>query len=122
MCDAAINQISPFVCDMNAIAPADRDRHISTTLGLFHAVQDICELSNGYGFRLPNETGLLMKAAEFIANERLCCPFFGFRVEVEPGGGPLWLYLTGQDGVKPFIRAEISEAVNKVVAQAAGFH
>jgi len=62
-----------------------------------------------------------MKAVEFVANERLCCPFFGLAVEIEPEGGPLWLRLTGRDGVKPFIKAEIGTAINETVAHAANF-
>jgi hypothetical protein len=62
-----------------------------------------------------------MKVAEFIANERLCCPFFGFTVEVEPQGGALWLHLTGRDGVKSFIQAEVGAALNESVARAANF-
>jgi len=115
------NQSSPFVCDMNAIDPAERERHIATAIEVFRAVQLIQELPNGYAFRLPNETSLLLKTAEFIANERLCCPFFGFKVEIEPEGGPLWLHLTGSEGVKPFIQAEIGEALDDTVAQSAGF-
>jgi hypothetical protein len=59
-----------------------------------------------------------MKAAEFIANERLCCPFFGFAVEVGPEGGALWLRLTGREGIKPFIQAELGEALNDDIAKA----
>ena len=57
-----------------------------------------------------------MKAASFVTKERLCCPFFGFALHVEPEGGALWLSLTGRDGVKPFIQAEIGDALNAAVA------
>jgi hypothetical protein len=56
---------------------------------------------------LPNESDMLVTTAQFIALERLCCPFFGFGIEVEPEGGAVWLSLTGREGVKPFIMAEI---------------
>ncbi|MGI9167336.1 MAG: hypothetical protein ACR2G5_13325 [Pyrinomonadaceae bacterium] len=52
---------------------------------------------------------MLVRTAEFIALERLCCPFFGFAVEVEREGGAVWLILTGREGVKPFIIAEIGD-------------
>lgn len=79
------------------------------------------ELPDGYAFRLPNDATLLLKTAAFIMRERLCCPFFGFGVEVEPEGGPLWLRLTGGDAIKAFIRAEIGEAVPETVAQTVQF-
>lgn len=61
------------------------------------------ELPEGYAFELPNESDVLLTASEFIINERLCCPFFDFTLEVEREGGPMWLSLKGRDGVKPFI-------------------
>jgi hypothetical protein len=100
---------SPFVCDMTALGPAQREQHIVTSGQLFQAVQEVRELPDGYAFRLPNDSATLLKAAEFVAGERLCCPFFGFVLELEPEGGPLWLRLTGRDGVKPFIQAEIGD-------------
>ena len=121
MTDMTTNPVSPFVCDMHAIAAAHRKQHIAAAIQVFRAVQTIQELPNGYAFRLPHETTLLMKTVEFMANERLCCPFLGLAVEIEPEGGPLWLRLTGRDGVKPFIKAEIGEALNDTVAQAANF-
>jgi hypothetical protein len=75
---------------------------------VFRAVTDIRELPDGYAFRLPVGPDALLKAAEFISIEKLCCPFLGFVLEVEPEGGPVWLRLTGREGVKAFIREEIS--------------
>jgi hypothetical protein len=98
---------SPFACDMTAIAADQRSAHLTTINKLFRAVQSVRELPNGYSFRLRNETKLLLTVAEFIALERLCCPFFGFALEIEREGGAVWLSLTGREGVKPFIMAEI---------------
>ena len=100
---------SPFACDMTAIPADQRDAHLATINKLFRAVESFRELPNGYGFRLPNESDLLLTVAEFITLERLCCPFFGFALEIEPEGGAIWLTLIGREGVKPFIMAEIRE-------------
>lgn len=91
---------------MNAIEQEQRARHIATIDALFRAVLGVRELPDGYAFRLPNESDVLLRAAEFVSLERLCCPFFGFALEVEPEGGAVWLSLTGREGVKPFILAE----------------
>jgi hypothetical protein len=107
---------SPFACNMTALAPAERSAHLATIQEVFGAVEEIRELSDGYSFRLANETAMLIKLAGFIAKERLCCPFFGFSLHLEPEGGALWLSLTGREGVKPFIRAEIGHALNAAVA------
>ncbi len=100
---------SPFACDMTAIAPEQRGAHVATIENLFRSVQSKRELPDGYAFELPNNSDVLLTAAEFISLERLCCPFFGFELQVKREGGSVWLSLTGRDGVKPFIMAEIGE-------------
>jgi hypothetical protein len=109
-------QKSPFACNMNAIAPAERKEHIAAIEQVFGAVEEIREISDGYSFRLANEEAMLLKIASFLVKERLCCPFFGFSLQIEPEGGALWLSLTGREGVKPFIQAEIGHALNQAVA------
>lgn len=105
-------QESPFACNMTAFTPAERKEHIAAIGQVFGAVEEIQELSDGYAFRLPNEAAMLLQLADFIAKERLCCPFFGFSLDLEPEGGALWLSLTGREGVKPFIQAEIGHALS----------
>jgi hypothetical protein len=100
---------SPFACDMTAIAPAQREAHLATIQKLFGAVTSLRELANGYSFRLANESEVLLVAGKFISLERLCCPFFGFVLEIEREGGAVWLSLTGREGIKPFIMAEVGE-------------
>ena len=43
---------------------------------------------------------------EWVELERQCCPFFGFEVRWEGKNGPVWLRLTGPEGVKEFILNE----------------
>ena len=121
MNNANAEKVSPFACDMSAIEAGRRGKHRATMDELFHAVGDIRELPDGYAFRLPNESDVLHQAAEFITLERLCCPFFRFTLEVEPEGGAFWLSLTGREGVKPFIRAEIGDHLGKSLANAFSF-
>lgn len=100
---------SPFACVMDAIEPQKREPHIANTRALFDKVLETTELNNGYAFRFSNDGTVLMQLTEFVVLERLCCPFFGFAVEVKPEGGTVWFRLTGRDGVKPFIKAELGE-------------
>lgn len=100
---------SPFACDMTAIAAEQRSAHLATIERLFRSVQSKRELPDGYTFELPNDSEVLLTATEFISLERLCCPFFAFRLEIEREGGSVWLSLTGREGVKPFIMAEIGD-------------
>jgi hypothetical protein len=56
-----------------------------------------------------------VKLAEFISLEKLCCPFLSFVVDVEREGGPVWLRLTGREGVKAFIREEIGGLLGQAI-------
>jgi hypothetical protein len=97
-----------IACDMSKLSPEQRTAHLATSRELFEKLQTVEELSDGYRFRLDGEPNVIVKAAEFIALEKLCCPFLNFGLEVEAEGGPVWLRLTGREGVKDFIREEIS--------------
>jgi hypothetical protein len=95
-----------LACDMHAIPADQRPQHEDIARSLFASVQEIRALPQGYGFRLPTTSETLLQAAQFVANERLCCPFFNFALEVEPNKGPMWLNITGGEGVKEFIAVE----------------
>ena len=71
-------------------------------------VESVHELPNGYRFRLPNDSATVLTAAQFFPLERLCCAFFGFGLEIDPGDGGFCLSLTGREGVNPFIMAYIA--------------
>ena len=99
------HQEIPIACDLTAIAADEREAHELLAKQLFfEAVPERQELADGYAFRFSADQYPLLTA--FIANERLCCPFFHFTLDVTPAQGPIWLHLTGGDGVKAFIQSE----------------
>lgn len=97
----------PLVCDPDAHPAAERESHQASAERLFAAVREKRELPDGYAFRLLAEGAMLRQVAAYIADERLCCPFFRFEIAIEPEGGPLWLRITGGAGVKEFLAAEL---------------
>ena len=99
---------SPLACDMSAIAPEQREEHLATSREVFSHIASIRDLTNGYAFELGDGPNVIVKAAQFIALEKLCCPFLQFVVEVEAEGGSTWLRLIGREGVKEFVREEIN--------------
>ncbi|HKG80199.1 MAG TPA: hypothetical protein VKA78_12285 [Pyrinomonadaceae bacterium] len=99
---------SPIACNMTVIPPEQRPAHLATSRDLFSQIEELRELSNGYEFRFASESSLLLKLAEFVSLEKLCCPFLSFMIEVDAEGGPVWLRMIGRDGVKAFIREEIN--------------
>lgn len=62
-------------------------------------------MADGLAFRFPADE--YDAVVRFVASERRCCPFLNFSLEVPSERGPLWLRLTGPEGVKDFIRAEL---------------
>jgi hypothetical protein len=97
---------SPIACNLNALDRERRRRHQSLTAQLRAAVQETRELPDGYSFRLPSDEATVQKTAEWITLERRCCPFIAFGLEAGRESGPLWLSLTGREGVKPFLKME----------------
>lgn len=106
---------SPIACDMSVLTVPERVAHLATSRELFTKVQAIEELADGYEFRLGDDPDAIVKVAEFVALEKRCCPFLNFTIEVEAEGGPMTLRLTGREGVKAFVREEISGLLGKVI-------
>jgi hypothetical protein len=106
-----LNETQSLACELTAIPSDVREEHVLTASQLFSAAQEVQELPNGYAVRFSNETGRFMAIAKFIENERLCCPFFNFGLEIEPNSGPLWLRLTGGEGVKEILQTTLFENI-----------
>ncbi len=95
-----------FACDISAIPASQRGAHHALTRRLVtQAAREIRELADGIAFCFPAEE--YAAVSRFVAQERLCCPFLSFTIDVAPERGPVWLRLTGPEGVKDFIRAEL---------------
>jgi len=103
------NEPSPIACDLTAIDPEQREHHQALSPTLIASADERLELPDGFAWRHPNTTERLMELAVFISNERLCCPFYNFVLEIEPEGGPIWLRLTGRAGVKEALAAGLLE-------------
>jgi hypothetical protein len=94
----------PFACDWTALTAEQQERQRSVYRRLREDVWEVRELDDGYAFRHSPDREVLLAIAEFVANERLCCPFFDFALTVERGGGPVWLRMTGQGGGQARLR------------------
>ena len=88
---------SALACNLGAIDRAERDEHVARAERVFAKVIETKELPTGYAFRLPLDTPMLIEVARWIANERLCCPFFTFTLVVN---AQLWIELTGAEAAK----------------------
>lgn len=86
----------PLACVPNAV-PADQQEYWVKELApkLYGSVQEIKELPNGWAWRLPSTSEILLLVAQDLNVERLCCPFVNYTLEIEPDQGPFWLRMTG---------------------------
>ena len=95
------------VCVPGAIPPAERQAHFALARELFgERAKERAALPNGYAIRFPPDA--LESVARFVANERKCCPFMSFELTLAPESGPLWLRMTGPEGTRSVLDAELN--------------
>jgi len=97
---------SKFYCNIKALNPAERARHRQLSEKLNTQRKEIVETEKGYEFQYSPADITLSELAEWVGAESKCCPFFDFHIDVEREGKLLCLRLTGEEGIKAFIRAE----------------
>jgi hypothetical protein len=96
----------PLACVPAAIPAAERSAHFALARRIFtELARQRQELSNGYAFRL--DAAELETLSRFIANERKCCPFMTFELEIAPASGPIWLRMTGPEGTRDVLATEL---------------
>jgi hypothetical protein len=61
--------------------------------------------SDGYSYRFDASAFELI--ASFVKNERKCCPFLNFAIEVGTSDAPIWLRITGPEGTRDFLDLEL---------------
>jgi hypothetical protein len=64
------------------------------------------ELPNGFSYTFKG-TDSLIDELVFFKTERQCCDFFDFDLSIKGDGSAACLTITGQQGVKNFITAEL---------------
>src|SRR6266571_2728920 len=90
----------PVACTLTE--PERRRRREELLDRVVGRVHERRSLDDGYAFRFATDDLSLADLLEMIRLERQCCAFLRFRLTVEPGGGPVWLELTGPAGTKEF--------------------
>jgi len=95
-----------FYCNTKALDPAERASHRRLGEKLMAARKKIVETEKGYEFQFSPVDVSLDELAQWVKAEAKCCPFFNFHIDLEEKGSLLCLGLTGQQGIKAFIRSE----------------
>jgi hypothetical protein len=97
-----------FACRLDALDAAQRERHKMLWTQVRDHFKEVKEMADGYGFRFASDSSTILAVAEWATLERLCCPFFNFALEIEGENDSAWLRITGQKGVKEFLRLEMN--------------
>ncbi len=96
-------------CDRNLVAmdETQRSRYGVVSQHVESAALSTEPVAGGFAMRYPADADTILKLAEFITLERLCCPFFDFEIRLDAGAEQVELRLTGGPGVQEFLQAEI---------------
>jgi hypothetical protein len=97
---------SSFYCNIKILSVAERAHKKQIGEKMAASQMEMKELPNGYAYRYRPGGVSIVELADWVESERRCCPFFDIAIETEREGGPVWLKITGRQGVKEFIRGE----------------
>jgi hypothetical protein len=93
-----------LACNIEAISAVQRLQYDDLVSRLRSAMRDRKELPDGYDYSLDSAKITLREVSEWIAMERLCCPFLVFQFEgaVEA----FRLTMRGPEGAKAILQEE----------------
>lgn len=88
-------------------SPELRERKATVLANLKKQVIERKELPNGFSYKFTGTDGMVDELATFIKTERQCCDFFEFGLSIKGDASAVWLTITGEKGVKDFIKTEL---------------
>jgi|SRR6516225_1445382 len=95
-----------FYCQVKALSPAERTHHKRLTDKIIATRKEMVETEKGYEFQFSPADISWAELADWVIAESKCCPFFDFHLDLEQLGTLLCLRLTGEEGIKAFVRTE----------------
>lgn len=98
---------SALTCDLFVLNDRDRIRRTNLVKEMTATLRELYEIPTGFGFVFDASTATLAQVLEFIALERLCCPFLRFELGVPEENGPIRMEITGREGVKQYLSTEL---------------
>ena len=97
-----------FYCNSKALTPEERAHHKQLGDKLAAARKAVVETEKGFEFQFSPQDVTIAELADWVVAESKCCPFFDFHIDLENEGKLICLRLTGEPGIKQFIRVEFS--------------
>jgi hypothetical protein len=100
----------PSANRLEIFPPSVKPRHAGFLENVRGCLEEVRELPDGFALRFCDDGTLLARLAEWVRLESVCCPFVRFEVRIERRNGPVWLRLTGEEGIKEFLRRDFGIA------------
>lgn len=99
----------PLACVPGGIPETERAAHFALARRLFHEeLLTRRRLADGHEYEFAGAS--FDDVARWVGNERRCCPFLAFSLEVAGGGGSVILRVAGGSGVHDFLDAVLLSA------------
>ena len=101
---ASAHREVPIGCDLTVFNIRERIKHVALAKSLLGKARQLIEHDDGFTFIFEQSPALEMKIAEWVTNEKRCCPFFSFefsRADMPPS---LRLRISGPSGAKEILR------------------
>ena len=112
-----------IACDLTVLPDGGRERVTALAGMLIPMAEEVRDLPDGYALGYHDAPpGLLSELAEFIALDRLCCPFLRHGLVSDAGAGTVWLELTGGPGAKAAIAGDVAQLLPDDLAIVTGSH
>ncbi|NOU73431.1 hypothetical protein GC098_18725 [Paenibacillus sp. LMG 31458] len=109
MNSCSCNGSTTLACNISQIDPLQKTHYFNLRKDLTENLQ-VEEISCGYTFVFENTPTMLLKIAEWITFENLCCPFIRFSLHISGDDPTIRLDMTGNDQVKSLIQNEFNIA------------
>jgi len=111
--------VPDVACVRSAIPAAERQTHFALARELFETrAKERVVLPGGYAIRFAADA--FEAVARFVANERNCCPFMSFEIRLDSALGPLWLHMTGPEGTRGVLDAELNLTTSEYTRRQCG--
>ena len=98
-------ETAAFKCSLTT--PEFRERKATVIAGLKKMLKTKKELKDGYAYKFAASDEVVAKLNEFIKTESECCNFLKFDLRTNSNKSATWLHITGDKGVKEFLKTEI---------------
>jgi hypothetical protein len=99
----------PIACDLTVFSISERIKHVALAKSLLDKAKQVTEHDDGFTFSFEQSPLLETKIAEWVSNEKRCCPFFFFELSRADRPPSLRLRISGPSGAKEILRTGLKE-------------